>query len=110
MNKTFSVRHQGVPAVAIPVLVKQLEGYGARVVFEADLTGVLHHPSGKMRFTHAGDVLSIEIIEDAGHFPPAMIIGGIRQAIEEAVEFICGGRPQYPDVQPAGCVAKEGVS
>jgi hypothetical protein len=106
------LRHENVPAEAVLVLARQLEALGARVAFEAELAGVCHHPSGTMRFTHVGDMLLIEVLDHKGHFPDKMVIGGIRQMIEEAVQMVkrSGGRPESLDVQPNRRVANKGAS
>jgi hypothetical protein len=75
-----------VPTRALPFLADQLREFGATVTFESERSGCFAHPSGKVRFDHDGFNLFLKVIENAGHFPKFMLIGGIRQFIEETLE------------------------
>jgi hypothetical protein len=88
----MEIRVSNVPASALPVLYRQLEGFGARITLEDNGRGVCEHMSGTMRFDHVGDVLTVRVVRDSGHFPKFMILGGIRQTILEAVELAQKGR------------------
>lgn len=75
------------PVEALPLLVDQLMRHGAEVRFDDETSGLCSHVSGKIRFRHDAGVLHMEVFDQAGHFPPRMIVGGIRQAVEEAKEL-----------------------
>jgi hypothetical protein len=83
----MEIRVENVPAAALPILYRQLEGFGSRILLESEGRGVCESVSGTMRFDHEGDVLTVRVVKDAGHFPRFLILGGIRQTILEAVEL-----------------------
>lgn len=89
--------YENVSLAALARLVAQCEELGARFEVQAEKR-VCIHPSGTLHFEHVNDKLTVELVEDAGHFPPLMIIGGIRQAVEEAIEFV--GREEPCHQQP----------
>jgi len=83
------VNYPNVPVAAIPLLAGQLRDHGALVRFDEQNpgSGLVRHESGTFSFTHRADlVLSVTILHTAGHFPRLMLIGGIRQLVEEAIE------------------------
>lgn len=86
----MTVRCEHVPAAALPILKEQLEAFGSIVTFHTASAGVLDSPAGSLRFEHRADVhvLIIEVIENKGHFPHNLLIGGIRQTVAEAVEIL----------------------
>ena len=77
---------ENVPAAALPAIADELRKFGAAVFFDSATCGRVHSPSGKMRFEHRDNRLHVDLVEDPGHFPPALIIGGIKQTVAEAVE------------------------
>jgi hypothetical protein len=79
--------HKGVPQKALPVLAEHLRAHGATVHFETDTRGYVHSIAGKLTWEHANETLTIRLVENAGHFPRLLLIGGMRQAIQEAVEL-----------------------
>lgn len=81
-----------VPAAALPLLISQMESYGARCTVDSDGSGTLEHSSGSLCFEHRGNALVVWVTKNSGHFPDRLIVGGIRQAIEEAVELVSGGK------------------
>ena len=81
-----------VPAAALPLLISQMESYGARCTVDSDGSGTLEHSSGSLCFEHRGNALVVWVTKNSGHFPDRLIVGGIRQAIEEAVELVLGGK------------------
>lgn len=83
----MEIKVPNVPAAALPILYQQLEGFGSTILLEDNSKGVCEHMSGTMRFEHVGDVLTVRVIKDNGHFPRLLILGGIRQTILEAVEL-----------------------
>ena len=74
------------PAEALPRIAETLAAFGCTVVFERDGAGFVTSIAGELRFSHDSGTLTVEITDDRQHFPPAMLIGGIRQVVEEAVE------------------------
>jgi hypothetical protein len=83
-----TVHVHNFPAAALPVLAEELRTFGAEILFESDgRHGELNHFSGRLQWEHlTGDVLMVAVIEQSGHFPVAMLIGGIRQTCQEAAE------------------------
>ena len=76
-----------VPHEALQILAKQMEEFGASVVFDSPSSGSLKSVAGKAVFDHNEGNLTVIITEDKGHFPGRMLIGGIRHMVEEAVEL-----------------------
>jgi hypothetical protein len=74
------------PVAAIPALAEELRGYGAQVDFLDDRSGFCSHSAGLMQFEHTGGVLIVRVLKSRGHFPRLLIIGGIRQTVQEAGE------------------------
>src|SRR5208337_3744453 len=62
--------------------------FGARVEFTDGWCGIVASESGTLSFTWAHSVLCVRVMEDQGHFPSALIIGGIKQTVEEANEIV----------------------
>jgi hypothetical protein len=86
--KPLVVHCHGVSVEALPVLKRQLEEFGARVHFESETTGRVDSVSGSLAFIHDRHALTVTVIEDRGHFPRALMIGGIRQTVAEAQEIV----------------------
>lgn len=87
----LTVTHENVSSGALSVLMEQLDSFGVTVLFEecpiAGITGTLTCDAGAMRFHHHADKLTVDLVDDRGHFSRSMLIGGMRQMIEEAVEL-----------------------
>jgi hypothetical protein len=83
----LTVRCERVPVEALCLLAKQLEMFGADVVFDSNRSGVVMSAAGTMSFFHDDYTLTVTIVEDLGHFPRPMVIGGIKQTVYEAVEL-----------------------
>ena len=84
-----TVTVENVPPETIGPLTIELRRYGARVHFKDQnrLSGHIVHHSGKVDFEHNGiDRLTCKVAVDAGHFPGMLLIGGMKQMIEEAAE------------------------
>lgn len=76
-----------VPAASLPTVAAELRKFGANVVFETACTGFVESISGRVRFEHDGSSnLSVFLLLDRLHFPRRLLIGGIRQTVNEAVE------------------------
>jgi hypothetical protein len=76
-----------VPADVVPILRDQLENFGCTVKFHTPSSGTLESPAGALRFEHKEESLTVELIDNRGHFPKMMIVGGIRQMVQEAIEI-----------------------
>ena len=77
-----------VPAGSLSTVADELRQYGAHVVFETRCTGYVESIAGRVNFIHDGQsTLMIFLVLDRGHFPRALLIGGIRQTVSEAVEL-----------------------
>lgn len=87
MTELLTVKN--VPREALGVLKQQLEQFGAAVRFEAtdESVGVIDSPSGKLGFRYGNGELSVSLIECRGHFAKALLVGGVRQMVEEAIEL-----------------------
>jgi len=69
------------------------------VEFLNDREGSIESISGKIEFRHNGeDILFMNIVRHEGHFPINMLIGGIKQFIEEAIEDFEKGHDSYEKV------------
>ena len=76
-----------VPLKAINLMAEQLSDVGQDVRFDdGGLSGIVDGPSGLMRFRWEAGRLDVRVESDHGHFPELMLIGGIRQFVEEAIE------------------------
>lgn len=82
------------PLEALPILKKQLESFGAHVHFETPVTGRVHSIAGQLAFEHQDGTLSIRVVKEEGHFTRGLLIGGIRQMVQEACELVRLGRAQ----------------
>jgi hypothetical protein len=67
-------------------VASQLEAYGMKVIFHSPTHGYTECISGKLKFSHNDGNLIVEILENLGHFTDTIIIGGIRQVVEEIIE------------------------
>jgi hypothetical protein len=85
--KPLTVRCERVPVEVLSILEKELKMFGANVLFDSNRSGVVMSAAGTMSFFHDDHALTITIVEDLGHFPRAMVIGGIKQTVYEAVEL-----------------------
>jgi hypothetical protein len=76
-----------VPAEVLPDLATKLRAFGASVDFHEDgLGGWIESVSGRMWFRHTEPDLTVVILEEYGHFPKRLLIGGIKQLVQETVE------------------------
>lgn len=79
-------------------MAKQLRTFGAKVTFDDESKGTIESISGKIRFNHDGKIFHLRIEKNEGHFPISMLIGGIKQFIEEAVEDFIAGKDSHEKV------------
>lgn len=79
---------ENVPLEALPLMSAQLEQFGSRVVFEQPHSGTVESVAGCLKFKLESGALQVKVEKDHGHFPELMLIGGMRQFVEEAVEMV----------------------
>jgi hypothetical protein len=88
----LKIEFQDVPFRALDVLAAELRSVGMVVNFDNESvncgSGSAEGISGRLEFLHVGEHLTVTITEDKGHFPEAMLLGGIRQLVSEAVELV----------------------
>lgn len=84
-----------VPVQVLPILKRQLESFGARVEFDSPTSGRVNSIAGNLAFSHVADKFTVEIIQEFGHFPRSLLIGGIRQHVEEACEVLRLGKAAH---------------
>jgi hypothetical protein len=83
--------YNNVNEAALHILADQLVEFGAfvkQIEDDAGVSGSVYSVAGDLSFTwqRAVSRLRVTIAEDAGHFSRALLIGGMRQMVEEAVE------------------------
>jgi hypothetical protein len=85
---------QNVPPEALDILEKQLKFSGAEIRFDKPdkSAGAVSTPSGELSFHYENRALSVKLIRDHGHFSRALLVGGVRQMIEEAIELAQKGK------------------
>jgi len=82
-----TVSVEGVSPAVISLLQKQLREFGATVTDDRVIS-----VSGEMTFRMVGSTLEVFVEKDFGHFPRMLLIGGIRQMIQEAMELAGSSR------------------
>jgi hypothetical protein len=75
-----------VPARAVGILENQLNMYGCRVLWNSEHSGVIESSAGRLTFSYKGGALAVSLIR-CSVFPRPMLVGGIRQMVEEAIEL-----------------------
>ncbi len=79
---------------ALPIIAEQLRAFGARVTFDRQWAGLVMSESGTLFFRYNNHVLTVSVVEDLGHFTRALMIGGVKQTVEEANEIVRRARAQ----------------
>jgi hypothetical protein len=74
------------PAGVLPFIASEVEKYGCVVDWESERSGWVRSVAGAIMFRHDGNFLHCEIANNNGHFSKAMLVGGIRQLVEETME------------------------
>ncbi len=75
-----------VPVESLRAMAEELELFGPKVAFEESGTrGHISCTSGALQFDHTDGALTVVLLENNHHFPDRMLLGGIRQFVEEAV-------------------------
>jgi hypothetical protein len=87
------LKYENVPAAAVPVMLEQLEAFGARITRPEHRSqwGICDHVCGTLHFRHEAGTLIVRVVDDRGHFPAMLLKGGIHQLVEEAVELVSRG-------------------
>jgi hypothetical protein len=89
----ITITTPNVPDLAIEILLESLRRHGAIVSRPHVGYGEIESVAGVMRFYHSlAKVLTVEVVECKGHFPRTLLVGGIKQHIEEAVEMAKSAR------------------
>lgn len=91
MLKDWRTISENVPERAVSLMAQQLTGFGADIeLFEGG--GKVHSVSGVLSFRldYRG-TFAVRIECNEGHFSDAMLLGDIRQFVEEAVELVSRG-------------------
>ena len=81
----------GIEQGALVPLAAELEKHGVSLRFvdiQGQGAGSGDCVSGKFLFRYDGDRLKITLLENRNHFPAAMLVGGLRQLVEEAMEQV----------------------
>jgi len=98
---------QNVPLEALPVLADQLRGFGVRMWFYNSYSGFGESVAGRFSFLHWASTLTVIVTEDRKHFPTALLIGGIRQLVEEAAALVLASPPIPPSTEANGSTGRE---
>jgi hypothetical protein len=90
----MTVTYSGVDDATLVILARELTKSGAKVTWADGYSGGrVESIAGVLTFACTLDgVLTIELIEDACHFPKQLLIGGMRQMVEEAKESAAAER------------------
>lgn len=84
---------------ALSLIAQGLRSFGARVTFDKQWAGLVMSEAGTMFFRYQDHELTVTVVEDRGHFSRGLMIGGIRQTVEEANERIRRIRTESPEEQ-----------
>jgi hypothetical protein len=57
------------------------------VSFETPTKGRVEHIAGNLSFEHSGAILTVVVEHNAGHFPTQLVVGGVKQLVQETVEL-----------------------
>jgi hypothetical protein len=82
----MTIRFPNIPIEALTEIAEEVRQHGLEVVFESDSRGRVTCEAGKLDFDHTDGAFAVHVTEDRGHFPEKMLIGGLRQLVEEGVE------------------------
>jgi len=78
------------PLSALEAIAAELRKFGVQVVFITPNDGEAISIAGRLEFWHDGETLHVRVLQDLGHFSRSMLIGGMRQLVQEAVEALQG--------------------
>lgn len=88
MLKDWRTISENVPERAVSLMAEQLTSFGAEVeLFEGG--GKVHSVAGVLSFRldYKG-TFAVRVERNEGHFSDAMLLGGVRQFVEEAIERV----------------------
>ena len=95
-----------VPLQAVNLMAQQLTEFGHDVRFTllepSGLTGTVDGLSGIIHFRWNDERFEVRIEKNEGHFPERMIVGGMRQFVEEAVERVNAAMKEQMENQRLG--------
>jgi hypothetical protein len=81
------IKCPNVTVSALPHIADYLRQFGASVTFLTPTSGLVQSSSGDLDFSHNGDaMLTITVLSNANHFSSRLLVGGIRQVVEEVCE------------------------
>jgi hypothetical protein len=90
----MKVEIPNTPPEVLPILKRQLEGFGCKVRFLSGTHGIVESIAGELTFDYSGRVLTVSVTKEFGHFSPNLLIGGIKQMVSEAREIVQRGKTQ----------------
>ena len=82
---------------ALSIVAKELRAFGARVTLEQQWAGFVMSEAGTLFFRYDNGFLTVTVVEDKGHFSRSLMIGGVKQTIEEANEIVRRAHGQNSD-------------
>ena len=82
---------------ALSIVAKDLRAFGARVTFDQQWAGLVLSEAGTLFFRYDNGFLTVTVVEDKGHFSRSLMIGGVKQTIEEANEIVRRAHGQNSD-------------
>lgn len=91
-------------AEALPLIAQQLRAFGAKVTFERQWAGLVMSEAGTLFFRYDDHILTVSVVEDRGHFSRSLLIGGIKQTVEEANEMVRRSQTGIPLISQNGIV------
>ena len=81
-----------IPKEAVYLCAKQLTNFGCEVLFDTEfedyLAGDVNSISGRIKFTWQREELTVNVVKNMGHFPELLLLGGIKQLVDEACEDV----------------------
>jgi hypothetical protein len=98
---------QNVPLDALSVIADQLREFGVKVWFYNAYSGTGLSEAGQFTFCLWASELTVTVTEDKGHFPKALLIGGIRQLVEEAAAFVSASPPIPASTEANGSTGRD---
>ena len=78
-------------------MAKDLRAFGARVTFDQQWAGLVLSEAGTLFFRYDDGFLTVTVVEDKGHFSRSLMIGGVKQTIEEANEIVRRAHAENPN-------------
>jgi hypothetical protein len=82
----MTITFPNFPVEVLAEIADEVRNHGVDVVFESERCGRVTCDAGSLDFDYTADGFTVHITQDNGHFPTKMLIGGLRQLVEEGVE------------------------